>query len=174
MINVRPSSEADVATIVELLEDLDRFYGTTDFPERRLRERQVATLLFGPLPAARVLLAHDDEYVVGLASYSLLWPAAGVTASLYLKELYVRSTHRGCGIGSRLMARVCAIAAESGCSRVEWTTDRDNAPAQAFYERLGAPANPAKVMYRIAGADLARLASLVKRTAGATRDRSEL
>jgi GNAT superfamily N-acetyltransferase len=174
MIEIRPSSEADVATIVDLLEDLERFYGTTDFPDRNLRERQVTTLLFGPLPAARVLLAHDDEHAVGLASYSLLWPAAGVTASLYLKELYVQSSHRGRGIGRRLMARVCAIAADTGCSRVEWTTDRDNAAALAFYERLGAPANTAKVMYRVDGADVARLAGLTDPTAAGTHSRYEL
>jgi len=40
-------------------------------------------------------------------------------------------------------------AAKNGCSRVEWTTDRDNAGAQAFYEQLGAPVQSSKIFYRV-------------------------
>jgi RimJ/RimL family protein N-acetyltransferase len=42
-------------------------------------------------------------------------------------------------------------AAKRGCSRVEWTTDRDNAGAQAFYEQLGVPTHPSKIFYRVEG-----------------------
>lgn len=105
-------------------------------------------------PVARVLLAIDGRDAVGLATYSFLWPATGVTASLYLKELYVRDSYRGHGIGRRLMARLGAIAAESDCARIEWTADRDNAHAQAFYAHLGLATNTEKIMYRVNGVDL--------------------
>lgn len=151
MIKLRHAVQADISVLVDLLEELDRFYGGTEFPPRKEREQQVEMLLFGPMPAALVLLAEDGPDVVGLASYSHLWPAAGVTASLYLKELYVRKTHRCQGLGRRLMQEICRIAYDSGCSRVEWTTDRDNVEAQAFYRQLGAPAAVTKVMYRLDG-----------------------
>lgn len=154
MIELRHAIPADVPALVGLLEELDRFYGVTEFPKLIEREQQVGALLFGPMPAARVLLAEDGADVVGLASYSRLWPAAGVTASLYLKELYVRKTHRRQGLGGRLMREICRIAYDSGCSRVEWTTDRDNLEAQAFYHQLGAPAAATKVMYRLDRGDL--------------------
>ena len=35
----------------------------------------------------------------GMASYSFLWPAAGLTRSLYLKELYVAQDWQRQGIG---------------------------------------------------------------------------
>jgi GNAT superfamily N-acetyltransferase len=38
-----------------------------------------------------------------MASYSFLWPAAGVTRSLYLKELYVAQDWQRQGIGKLLM-----------------------------------------------------------------------
>lgn len=148
-MNLRHAVQADVSALVGLLEELDRFYGATEFPPLDVRERQVEASLFGPMPAGRVLIAEDDADVVGLASYSRLWPAVGVTASLYLKELYVRKTHRRQGVGRQLMAKICRIADDSGCSRVEWTTDRQNVEAQAFYRQLGAPVASAKVMYRL-------------------------
>ena len=41
------------------------------------------------------------------------------------------------------------LAAQHGCSRVEWTTDDGNAGAQAFYQTLGLPRRPSKVFYRV-------------------------
>jgi len=41
------------------------------------------------------------------------------------------------GVGRLLMTALYEVAAEHGCSRVEWTTDTDNAGAMAFYARLG-------------------------------------
>ncbi len=43
------------------------------------------------------------------------------------------------------------IARKLGCSRVEWTTDRDNGGAQAFYEALGFSVNAGKLFYRVEG-----------------------
>ena len=48
------------------------------------------------------------------------------------------------------MNRLFAVAAEKGCSRVEWTTDADNTSTRAFYEALGATPLPAKIFYRTA------------------------
>lgn len=40
-------------------------------------------------------------------------------------------------------------AARPGCSRVEWTADRDNDTALAFYRALGHEELTSKVMYRL-------------------------
>lgn len=49
---------------------------------------------------------------------------------------------------------VFETAAHHGCSRVEWTTDRDNAGAQAFYASLGFGQSRSKIVYRAEGRDL--------------------
>ncbi|MFF2512245.1 GNAT family N-acetyltransferase [Streptomyces sp. NPDC058086] len=88
--------------------------------------------------------------MVGLAAYSFLWPSAGSTHSLFLKELYVRDTLRRQGVGERLMNELRGIAvARSGCSRVEWMTDRDNPGARAFYRSLGFAEFDGKIVYRV-------------------------
>lgn len=148
LANAVPGDEHAIAA---LLAELDEYYG--DDPEGTPDERaaQVAAALFGTAPAAHALLAWDGETLAGLASWSLLWPAAGLTASLYLKELYVAASHRRSGVATDLMDELHRIAAARGCSRVEWTTDTGNPGAQAFYEARGAKPKVSKIFYRVDG-----------------------
>lgn len=149
MRTVVPATEDDVDAISELLDQVDRYYGDPGDEPRDERNRQVHEALFGPTPAARALVVKDDDgALIALASYSFLWPAAGATRSLYLKELYVTEKHRGAGVGTLLMEALYAEAERAGCSRVEWTADQDNPDAQRFYASLGVEVNSGKIFYR--------------------------
>src|SRR5687767_10411564 len=99
MVTISPAQVSDLTDLAELLEDMDRFYGVSEFAPLYERLAEIQALLFRDQPAGHVLLARDSGLAVGLASYSFLWPAAGLTQSLFLKELYVRESHRGHGIG---------------------------------------------------------------------------
>jgi RimJ/RimL family protein N-acetyltransferase len=56
------------------------------------------------------------------------------------------------------MTHIFKVAAGNDCSRVEWTTDRENTGAQRFYEQLGLTMLPAKLFYRAEGREtLSRL-----------------
>jgi len=156
VLTISHAEPADVHALTDLTEDLDRFYGVTEFEPLPLREAQIRRQLFGSPPAAYALLATDGPDLVGFASYSFLWPAAGVTRSLFLKELYVRQERYREGIGRRLMRAVCDVAVAEDCSRVEWQTDVENTRAQQFYKALGAPVHAGKVFYRLDGEDLHR------------------
>lgn len=152
-VTIRPAEKSDVRAVAELIEEIERFYGTADADIQPFEERQtqVEEALFGSPPLASALLVEDeDDGVVGFAAYSFLWPSAGSTHSLFLKELYVRDTLRRQGIGVRLMDELRAVAsARPGCSRVEWMTDRDNSDARAFYGALGFAEFDGKVIYRM-------------------------
>ena len=149
-IVVRDAGPGDATVVAALIEEIERFYGATSVQPFEEREAQVRSALFGTPPIAWLVLAVVDGEVAGLAAYSFLWPAAGSTHSLFLKELYVRPDRRRLGVGARLMAHLRDVAAaRPGCSRVEWTTDRDNPGAQAFYRRLGFEADDAKINYRV-------------------------
>ncbi|MFC4034475.1 GNAT family N-acetyltransferase [Streptomyces polygonati] len=95
-------------------------------------------------------MVRDGDQILGLASYSLLWPAAGAETSLSLKELYVREHARRSGVARALMAELRKAASDAGCSRIEWTADTDNPAALAFYEALGAEPQDGKIFYRAA------------------------
>lgn len=156
MITLAPAKPGDQDAIAALCAELDGFYGDTPHGTPAERAAQVRNILFGDPPLAFALLARDRETLAGFAAYSFLWPAAGLTASLYLKELYVAEAYRRQGTGAMLMDGLYKIAAERGCSRVEWTTDRDNPGAQAFYQALGVNPHPSKIFYRASGEQLAR------------------
>lgn len=145
---LRSATAADVPAIVGLKEELDRFYGVFAFEADEQRSTKVHEALFGDSAMAKVLLAWDDTDLVGMAAYSLLWPASGVTRSLFLKELFVRDRWRGRGVGRRLMEELRRTATELGCSRMDWTADIGNVDAQHFYERLGFERLPSKIYYR--------------------------
>lgn len=148
MITLAGAQAGDEGAIADLLGELDIFYGGTPQGTGTQRAGQVRAALFGTPPAASALLAWDGLVLAGLASYSFLWPAAGLTTSLYLKELYVTDAYRRHGVGRLLMDELGEIAAARGCSRVEWTTDTGNRGAQAFYESLGAKPLASKIIYR--------------------------
>lgn len=149
MIKLVDAAPADAGAIAGLLAELAVFYGDTPEGTPDERAEQVRAALFGDPPAARALLAWDGAALAGLASWSFLWPAAGLTRSLYLKELYVAQAHRRTGAGKLLMEGLYRIAADYGCSRVEWTTDTGNSGAQRFYESLGATPLTTKIFYRL-------------------------
>ncbi|MFE9066041.1 cyclophane-containing RiPP N-acetyltransferase HaaN [Streptomyces violaceusniger] len=150
-VTIRPADKRDVLAVAELIEEIERFYGSTEIQPLGERQAQVEEALFGAPPMASALLVEDEtDGLVGLAAYSFLWPAAGSSHSLFLKELYVRDTLRRQGIGAQLMNELRAVAAaRPGCSRVEWMTDRDNPGARAFYKSLGFAEFDGKIVYRV-------------------------
>jgi ribosomal protein S18 acetylase RimI-like enzyme len=75
-----------------------------------------------------------------------------------MKELYVGAAARGAGVGEALMRALARIAVARGCTRVDWSTQRDNAGALAFYGRIGAKAVEDKVYLRLDAAGIAALA----------------
>jgi ribosomal protein S18 acetylase RimI-like enzyme len=138
----------DAEAIARLLEEMDRFYGSTTSEPLDQRVGQINEALFSSAPAAYALLAWNETELVGIASYSFLWPAVGLTRSLYLKELYVAESARRASVGRRLMSGLFDLAEKHRCSRVEWTTDASNQAAQRFYEELGALPHQSKIFYR--------------------------
>lgn len=151
MISIAGAVPGDESAIALLCEELDEFYGRATAGTLERRAALVSAALFTDPPLARVLVAWDGPVPAGLASYSFLWPAAGLSTGLYLKELYVARAYRRAGTGKLLMDGLFKIAADAGCSRVEWTTDSGNTSARAFYEALGAKLLTTKLFYLAAG-----------------------
>ncbi|MGW1496157.1 cyclophane-containing RiPP N-acetyltransferase HaaN [Streptomyces sp. NPDC002402] len=150
-LRIRAAERGDIRALAELIEEIERFYGSTKFQPLEERQTQAEEALFGSPPLASALLVEDETgQIVGLAVYSFLWPAAGSSHSLFLKELYVRGARRRQGVGALLMAELHAIAAaRSACNRVEWMTDHDNPNARAFYRSLGFTEFDGKIVYRV-------------------------
>jgi GNAT superfamily N-acetyltransferase len=145
-ITFTPAQAQDTEALAGLLEELDQSNGVAE--PRQQRVRNIGLALFGSPPAVNVLLAWDGRQLVGMASYSFLWPAAGSTRSLYLKEMYVASSHRRQGVGRLIMEQLRQVAADHECSRMEWTAIEGNPEAIAFYQALGYSVQPSTLFYR--------------------------
>jgi GNAT superfamily N-acetyltransferase len=157
VVTVAPAESGHAEALAELAGEMARFYGGTEAGPLELRVSQINESLFADPPAAYCLLAWDNARPAGFAAYSFLWPAVGLTRSLYLKELYVAEAARQKGVGRLLIQHLHEIAVQNGCTRMEWTTDRDNLDAQQFYARLGVPVKESKLFYRAEGEDLRSL-----------------
>ena len=160
MVTLAPAKPVHAEALAKLAEEMVRFYAVTEVDPLELRISQIKESLFADPPSGYALLAWDDGRLVGLAAYSFLWPAVGLTRSLYLKELYVAETARQKGVGRLLIQWLYEIAVKNECSRVEWATDQDNPDAQRFYAGLGVPVRESKLFYRIEGQELRRRAAL--------------
>ncbi len=100
--------------------------------------------LFGADPVARVTLAWVDGEAVGMALWWRTFSTFLGRPGIWLEDLFVRPRHRGRGIGTALLADLRARTE----GRVEWDVLDWNAPAIAFYERLGARPRPGWTTYR--------------------------
>ncbi|MFI5845829.1 GNAT family N-acetyltransferase [Catenuloplanes sp. NPDC051500] len=146
---VRHAEPRDLTTVATLIEEVERHYAATTIQPFDERSQQVELALFGTPPLAYGLLAEDGDDLVGFAAYSFLWPAAGSTHSLFLKELFVRASARRLGAGTALMTHLQKIAEERpGCSRIEWQTEHDS-EARTFYRSLGFHELEGKINFRV-------------------------
>lgn len=154
---VRSARPEDVAAIFQLICDLAAYeqlsHQVTGSPDL-LRSH-----LFGDRPFAEALVAETtgstaledspadgapspDPTLIGLALFFYNYSTFLTRPGLYLEDLFVLPDYRGQGVGKSLLQATIDLARERHCGRVEWSVLDWNAPAIAFYERMGAEMLP--------------------------------
>jgi len=115
--------------------------------------------LFGPKPAAEVLLGHVEDqpaaYAIFFHNFSTFLGRPG----LYLEDLYVKPQFRGQGYGKTMLRHLAGLARERGCGRFEWSVLDWNEPAIGFYKKLGAVLMDEWKICRVTGDALEHLGS---------------
>jgi len=152
-ISIRAATADDIPAILAFITELaeyERLSHAVVATEDSLREA-----LFGPAPAAEVLLADLDGMPAGFALFFHNFSTFLSRRGLYLEDLYVRPEYRRLGIGRALFSRLAALAAERGCGRMEWSVLDWNESARRFYESLGAAPLSDWTTYRLTGTALA-------------------
>jgi len=127
---VREATAADARAIVELIRELAQSAGESSPITEQYAQEYLAC------PGSYVLLAAENDCVVGLLSYSIRPNLFHASNSCLIEELIVRDSHRGRGVGSALMAEVLDRAALT-CAEVSVSTLPDNTEAQRFYQSHG-------------------------------------
>jgi len=93
---------------------------------------------FGPAPAFACVVAGRGADLVGYLIYTFGYDTDRAMRYLFVIDLLVDEASRGQGIGRALMDRAAEICRAAGGAELLWAVYRANAPAIAFYERLGA------------------------------------
>ncbi|HEY1818115.1 MAG TPA: GNAT family N-acetyltransferase [Kofleriaceae bacterium] len=152
---IRAATIDDVPLILAFIKDLAEYERLAH--EVVADEAQLRATLFGPRPAAEVLIACDPDpvgFALFFTSYSTFLGKPG----LYLEDLFVRPVARSRGIGKALMGACAQIAVERDYGRFEWSVLDWNEPALAFYRRLGAAPMADWTVHRLTGEPLRALA----------------
>lgn len=147
-ITIRPVTQDDVDDLARISSEMSAFYGSPPAHDHDARASMIRTALFDDNQGSHVLVACEEDQLIGLTSFSFVWPATAGSRSLYLKELYVIEAHRSRGIGSQLVDAVKAVGRAHGCTRIDWTVDNTNGDAFGFYDRIGGFTSD-KVGYRL-------------------------
>jgi GNAT superfamily N-acetyltransferase len=156
-LRVEPATEADVAVILRLIAALAAYEHMSD--DVVADEPALRASLFGPSPAAEVILARLDGEPAGFAVWFHNYSTFLGRRGLYLEDLFVVPEWRGRGIGRALLAYLARVAVARDCGRMEWAVLDWNEPAIGFYQRLGAKPMGDWTVYRLTGDELKRLAA---------------
>jgi GNAT superfamily N-acetyltransferase len=157
-LRIERATERDVPLILRLIKDLaeyERMSGEVVATEGGLSEA-----LFGPRPAAEVVIGYAGDEPVGFALFFHNFSTFVGMPGLYLEDLFVVPAHRGRGYGRALLMHLAKLAVERGCGRFEWSVLDWNEPAIGFYKRLGAKPMHDWTIFRVDGEALGRLATM--------------
>jgi GNAT superfamily N-acetyltransferase len=156
-ILVRPATVADAEAWLSLIDALAD-YEKLARPDAEARQRLLIDA-FGERPRTEVYLAEAESRVVGYAITLFTYSSFLALPTLYLEDLFVLESYRGCGAGYRLFAHCVEEAHRRGCGRMEWQVLDWNRPAIEFYEKLGARQMKEWLPYRMVREDMEALLS---------------
>jgi GNAT superfamily N-acetyltransferase len=155
-LQIQPATAADVPLILDLIRELAVYERAPD--DAVATEPQLQEVLFGEMPAAKVLIAREGAEPVGFAVYFFNFSTWLGKPGLYLEDLFVRPKHRAKGYGRALLVRLAQIADEKGCGRMEWAVLDWNDSAIQFYRKLGATPMDEWTTFRLTSEGIAALA----------------
>ena len=147
----RFATKEDVPAILSLILELAEYEKMTD--DVVATEELLCEWLFEK-KTAEVLLAFDNDKLVGYALFFHSFSTFLGRAGIYLEDLYVTPAYRGRGYGKGLLRRVANIAVERKCGRLEWSCLDWNKPSIEFYLSVGAKPMEGWTMYRLSGDSL--------------------
>jgi GNAT superfamily N-acetyltransferase len=156
---IEPATERELPLILRFIEELAAYEKLAH--EVTATEEILRAWLFGPRPAAEVVIGYANAEPAGFAVYFQTFSTFLGRPGVYLEDLYVSPGWRGRGLGRRLLAHVASVAVDRGYGRMEWSVLRWNELALDVYRKIGARPMDEWMVQRLTGAALRNLASSV-------------
>ena len=133
-VHIRDALATDLESLLALMREYYEFDGLA-FDEVRAR-RALANLLendtFG-----HVWLIVDAGVAIGYAAVTLGYSLEYLGRDAFVDEIYLRASHRGRGIGSRMLAVIENACRAAGVQALHLEVRRGNVDAQRAYLKAG-------------------------------------
>jgi ribosomal protein S18 acetylase RimI-like enzyme len=130
---IRPAAPDDLDALAPLFDAYRRFYEqpgdvalASAYLHARLERGESA-----------ILVAEADGQLLGFCQLYPTWCSLAAARIFVLYDLFVDADVRRAGVGRALMRAAQAFGREAGAVRLDLSTARTNAQAQALYESLG-------------------------------------
>lgn len=134
-MSIEAAQDADLPAMRTLLVELLEAVEDTDGLDQRTALDNCRALMDDP--AHYVLVARCGAAIVGLVSFGVRRTILHPGPSGLVDELVVARSHRGQGVGKRLLLAAANECRALGCCEVEVSTEMSNVAAREFYQRCG-------------------------------------
>ena len=148
MFAARPATEADVPTLLAMMEDFNAIESIAF--DRDTFAPRVRELVTSP-DVGGALVFTVDGAPAGYAIVTWGWDLEFAGRDAFLTELYVVGARRGQGVGQKGLAAAQAFARAGGAHALHLLVRHDNAPARALYDADGFRAQPRLIMTKLLG-----------------------
>jgi GNAT superfamily N-acetyltransferase len=152
-----PAVASDIPLILELIKALAEYEQMAD--QVVITEADLRVALFGPRPAAEVIIGYAGDQPAGFALFFQTFSTFKGRPGLYLEDIFVKPEWRKHGLGTMLLARLARIAVDRGYGRMEWSVLDWNEMALRVYRAVGARPMDEWTVYRLNGDALRQLAA---------------
>jgi GNAT superfamily N-acetyltransferase len=133
-IIIRSARQGDISRMAVLLGEL--FSIEEDFaPDPEKQKSGISSLVGDPSGKSMVFVAEHAGVAVGMATVQTLISTAEGGRVGMVEDVIVDRSHRGRGIGMRLLDAVAKWSRQNGLTRLQLLADRENLPAVEFYVR---------------------------------------
>jgi GNAT superfamily N-acetyltransferase len=155
--DIEPARREDLGEVHAMIHELAAYEKLTHLCISTVADLDAA--LFGPRPAAEVLVARTAGTAAAFALFFHNFSTFLGRPGLWLEDLYVRPEFRRRGCANALLRKLAGIARDRDCGRFEWSVLDWNTSAIEFYRTLGATVLPDWRICRIVDEPLVALAT---------------
>jgi len=133
-IIVRTAGEADVDAVTDLMA---AFYAEDSMPFSIETARSAVARLVGDASLGQVWIAQTGGVVVGYVALTLGFSLEFMGRDAFVDDLFVLATHRGKGIGARLLEALTGACPAYEVKAVHLEVARAKTHARDLYRRFG-------------------------------------
>lgn len=133
--------EEDLADLLPLVRSYCDFYEVAPSDEALL---SLCRALLDGGDGVQLLARDDGGAAIGFATVFWTWSTLRAARIAVMNDLFVVEAARGTGVADALIAASRERARAHDAAWLGWQTARDNARAQAVYDRVGARAHAAE------------------------------